>query len=240
MHSLKPLYRKRGIRRRQCTKSFFRLLFRRITKTLCSTQGIQKVAVTVICRCYTQSTSWKISVFFHMPARINASRHSEGLELKKPLGSSWMASAAHTRRFIDSNTVGSPWCKSSPSVASPWWHCQLIPPDPRIDLQHAKASSRRGTLNPVQQGQPWEMGKGQCRRGKRQTRALEKNPLCSLPTHTQPCFSLPTPNLFSGLAFQKAIQRAMLFVLYEFGDGSLTERFAILCRVAGGFCLLNG
>ena len=68
----------------------------------------------------------------------------------------------------------------------------------------------------------------------------EKPSLSSLPTHTQLCFSLPTPNLFSGLAFQKAIQRAMLFVLHELRDGNLTERFAILCRVAGGFSLLNG
>lgn len=70
------------------------------------------------------------------------------------------------------------------------------------------------------------------------------------PEHWRKTLSLPCPHIHSSvflyplltfsLAFQKAIQRAMLFVLHELGDGNLTERFAILCRVAGGFSLLNG
>lgn len=61
----------------------------------------------------------------------------------------------------------------------------------------------------------------------------------SLPTHTQLCFSLPTPNFFSGLAFLKTIQRPTLYGLYELRGDSLTGYLAILHGVAKSLSLLD-
>ena len=171
----------------------FLILFRRITKPLCTTQGIQKVAVTVVCRCYSKS-SWSERFwcfFFFSPRchliRADARKHSEGAELLMPSGSRRVSFSSLCGKICNFKE-GSPRCRPGAEVALCW----LIPVSALANsallihtpFHRAQRRATGGSLRTLRDRDVWETGKRPDGEGKKQARVQEKRSPPSTDVHS--------------------------------------------------------